>query len=279
MRLFENNNPIDMNIPHKLGKFLFNITKEALAGRLEKKDGSFDWKNEKGWELPIKEWEPLVPTHGNFAGPGYSCGQRGEFSPEQILKHPIAEVYDPKIGRKRNDYVDTLAKDHDLAYAKARKEPDYWQRIGEADTILVNETRRLLDGTSPLFSNGGQMTPGERAYAGSMLDGFKIKQVMINELPADLERLRDSGYGMKRVNDYLNNLSQGLQFPNIREILGRLNLSENEIGEVEQMVASCSGRDFIGTGILKADAASDPGSDEREDEDQGYYYGPGMGMG
>ena len=276
-----------MNIPYKLGKFLFNITTEALAGRLEKKDGSFDWNNEKGWELPIMEWEPLVPTHGNFAGPGYSCGRRGEFSPDEIKKYAVARVFDPKLGEMRNDYVDILAKEHDLAYAEAKGKPDYWQRIREADMKLVGETQKLLYGTSPLFSDGGKMTPGEKSYAESMLDGFKIKLVMMDELPAALQQFKNSGYGRKEINDLYNTLSQGLKFLNPRDLLRKLNFSENEMQEIEQKYAAYSEQDRSDSeNTQKAEPASTPQTDniqtasasyEYTDEDYGNYYGPGMG--
>jgi hypothetical protein len=292
MRLFDNNNPIDMNIPYKLGKFLFTVTAEALAGRLEKQDGSFDWKNEKGWELPIKEWEPLIPTHGNFAGPGYSCGKRGEFSVREIEEYPVAQIYDPKIRDTRNDYVDVLAKEHDLAYAKAKGKPDYWEQIREADRKLITETQKLLDGTSPLLTKGGKMTPAENAYAESMLDGFKIKLVMMDEPSAAFEKLKNSGYGKNGINNFFNNLSQGMQFLNPRSLLRKLRVSENEIQKIEQKVtAYCEQNGLNSSNILKADipgpgkntletaSVPSPCPDKYADDEQDYYYGPGMGMG
>jgi len=283
-----------MNIPYKLGKFLLNITTEALTGRLEKQGGSFDWKNEQGWELPIREWEPLVPTHGNFAGPGYSCGKRGEFSPQEIRDYPVARIYDPRLGKMRPDYVDILAQKHDLAYAEASGKPDYWERIREADRRLVTETGKLLDGTSPLFSDGGKMTPGERAYAESMLDGFKIKLVMMDEPSAAFEKFKNSGYGKQEINDFFNTVSQGLYFHNPRDLLRKLHLSESEIQEIEYKVAAYSEQERLDNSenIQTAEAKSEPQADnvqaaaassrypdEYEDEDQDYYYGPGMGMG
>lgn len=292
MRLFENNNPIDMNIPYKLGKFLFNITTEALAGRLGKQGGSFDWKNEKGWELPISEWEPLVPTHGNFAGPGYSCGKRGEFSPQEIRDYPVTRTYDPKLGKMRPDYVDMLAQEHDLAYAEARGQPDYWEQIRKADTELITGTQKLLNGTSPLFSDGGKMTPSETAYAESMLDGFKLKLVMMDEPAAAFEKLKNSGYGTQQINDLFNTLSQGLQFKNPRDLLRDLHLSENEIQGIEQETAAyCQETGLDAGSILTASipgtelntlqtaSAASPDPDDYPDEDQDYYRGPGMGMG
>lgn len=292
MGRFEGINPIDMNVFLKLNKTLLILLTEALAGRVGKQDGSFDWKNEKGWELPIREWEPLVPTHGNFAGPGYSCGKRGEFSVKEIEECRVARVYDPKIRDMRDDYVDILAKQHDLAYAKAKGKPDYWEQIRTADRILVTETRKLLDGTSLLFSDGGKMTPGESAYAESMLDGFKLKLVMMDEPSAVFERFRNSEYGKNEINEFFNNLSQGMQFIKPRDLFRRLHLSENEIQEIEQKVAAYCEQDGLDSAtILKADTprpdknaldtASVPGShnDKYADNDQDYYYGPGMGMG
>lgn len=292
MGRFDNINPLDLNVPLKLKKFIAIISTEALAGRLEKQGGSFDWKNEKGWELPIKEWEPLVPTHGNFAGPGYSCGQRGEFSVQQIIDFPVAETYDHVLGHKRKDYVDIIAKEHDLAYARAKGKPDYWERIRTADRKLVTETQKLLDGTSEYFNDGGKMTPGESAYAEAMLDGFKIKLVMMDEPAAIFEKFKRSGYGNKEINDFFNNVSQGTQFFNPRELLRKLNLSENEIEEIEQKYAAyCEENGLDGGTIMKAEtadplqdtvqtaSASADSQEQYEDEDQDYYYGPGMGMG
>ncbi len=292
MGRFEGINPIDMNVFLKLNKTLLILLTEALAGRLGKQDGSFDWKNEKGWELPIMEWEPLVPTHGNFAGPGYSCGKRGEFSPQEIRDYAIARIYDSKLGKMRPDYVDVLAQKHDLAYAEAKGKPDYWEQIRIADRILVTDTQKLLDGTSPLFSDGGKMTPGESAYAESMLDGFKLKLVMMDEPSSVFERFRNSGYGKNEINDFFNNLSQGMQFLKPRDLFRRLHLSENEIQEIEQsVVVWCSQNGLDSSTILKADApgpdkntldtASVLGSpnDQYADNDQDYYFGPGMGMG
>lgn len=290
MGRFEDINPLDMNVFLKLNKTLLILLTETLAGRVGKEGGSFDWKNEKGWELPIKEWEPLVPTHGHFAGPGYSCGKRGEFSVKEIEECPVAQIYDPKIRDTRNDYVDTLAKQHDLAYAKARGKPDYWEQVRIADRILVTETQKLLDGTSPLFSDGGKMTPAESSYAESMLDGFKIKLVMMDEPSAAFEKFRNSGYGKNEINEFFNNLSQGIQFYKSRDLFRKLHFSETEIQEIEQKAAACCRENGLDSAnILKADSpgaaanpletasAANPYPDERIDEDQDYYRGPGMG--
>ncbi|MEN6615783.1 MAG: hypothetical protein ABFD12_04445 [Syntrophorhabdus sp.] len=273
MGRFDTITPLDMNIPFKSMKFLMTLTMEGLAGRLGKKEGSFDWKNEKGWELPIKEWEPLVPTHGNFAGPGYSCGQRGDFEAKEIKNCPVADVKDPKLGDKRNDYVDVLAKQHDIAYPNARKEPDYWERIRAADRKLVTETQKLLDGTSSLIRASEKMTPEETAYAQTMLDGFKLKLVMMDEPFAAIEKFRNSGYGEKEINNFMNNLSQGMKFLGPREILRKLNLSENEMQKIEERYAA-----FCEENTIQVASASTP-SGEYMDEEQDYYYGPGMSMG
>lgn len=292
MGRFDNINPIDMNVFLKLNKTLLILLTETLAGRVGKEGGSFDWKNEKGWELPIKEWEPLVPTHGNFAGPGFSCGKRGEFTEKEIEECPVARIYDSKIGDIRDDYIDILAKKHDLAYAMARGKADYWEQIRIADRILVTETQKLLDGTSQLFADGGKMTPGETAYAESMLDGFKIKLIMMDEPSAAFEKFKNSGYGKNEINNFFNNLSQDMQLLNPRYLFRKLNLSENEIQEIERKVtAYCEQNGLDSDSILKADtpgpgantletaSATNPYPDEYADDDQDYYYGPGMGMG
>jgi hypothetical protein len=267
---------LDMNVPLKSIKFLLNLATERLAGRLGKKDGSgsFDWKNEKGWELPIKEWEPLVPTHGNFAGPGYSCGKRAEFPREKIREYPVAQIFDSQTGKSRDDFVDVLAKEHDIAYADARGEPDYWEKIHEADRKLVTETQKLLDGTSLLFSDGGKMTPGETAYAESMLDGFKLKLAMMDEPFAAIEKFKNAGYGKKEINDLMNNLTQGIKFLSPQELFHKLDLSGDEIREIEEKYAA-----YCEENNIQLASASSRYPDEFLDEDQGYYYGPGMGMG
>ncbi|MHB8108592.1 MAG: hypothetical protein ACYDHW_01000 [Syntrophorhabdaceae bacterium] len=265
---------LDMNVPLKSIKFLLNLVTEGFAGRLGKKDGSFDWKNEKGWELPIEEWEPLVPTHGNFAGPGYSCGKQGQFSRKQIEQYPVAQVYDSRIGDKRRDYVDILAKDHDLAYVDAEGTSYYWEKIHAADRKLVTETQKLLDGTSPLFSDGGKMTPGETAYAESMVDGFKLKLAMMDEPSAAIEKFKNAGYGKKEINDLMNNLTQGIKFLSPQELFHKLDLSGNEIREIEEKYAA-----YCEENNIQLASASSRYPDEYLDEDQDYYYGPGMGMG
>lgn len=274
MGRFDDINPLDMIIPLKSGKTLLILITESLAGRLGKKEGSFDWRNEKGWELPIKEWEPLVPTHGNFAGPGYSCGKREEFKTEKMKECPVAKARDGLTGEERDDFVDILAKKHDIAYSEAKGQPDYWEQIRKADRELITETRKLLDGTSPLIGKDQKMSDGETSYAATMLDGFKLKLVMINEPFSAIEKFKNSGYGKQELNNFMNKLSQGMQFLGPREILRRFNLSENELKEIEEQYA-----EYCEENNIQLASAPSGYSDTYTDDGQDYYYGPGMGMG
>jgi len=286
------NDPNDLNFPYQASKFLLTLIVEKISGRVGKEGGSFNWKTDEGFEFSTKQLEDAVPTHGNFAGPGYSCGKRGEFSEEEIQNFPVAGIYDQYLGKKRPDYVDIIAKEHDLAYAKARGKPDYWERIRKADVRLVTETQKLLDGTSPLFSDGGKMTPGESAYAASMLNLFKMTIAMRDEPLAAFEKLKNAGYGADVINGVLGTLSNGLQFMDPGELLRKLHFSEKETQEIEQkVVAYCEQNGLDSSKILKADtpgpgannhqtaSAANPYPDEHIDEDQDYYFGPGMGMG
>jgi hypothetical protein len=282
--------PHDLNIPYQVSKFLLNLLIEKLSGRVGQKEGSFIWKNDKDFEFSIRQLEATLPTHGNFGGPGYSCGQRGEFSPEEIEKFPVARIYDPKTGKERNDYVDTLAKAHDLAYAKAKGKPDYWELIRQADEELVRGLKELRDGTSPLYSDGGKMTTAESAYASSMLDLFKMTIAMRDEPLAAFEKLKNAGYGADQMNGLIDAISNGLNSMDLRSLLRKLHLSENEVQETEQKVyAYCQQNGLDSGSILRADttatgtntleiaSAANPRPDEPIDEDQDYYYGPGMG--
>ena len=76
--------PNDLNFPYQASKFLLNLLVEKLSGRLGQEGGSFNWKNDRDFEFSVRQLEAALPTHGNFAGPGYSCGQRGEFSEDEI---------------------------------------------------------------------------------------------------------------------------------------------------------------------------------------------------
>ena len=285
--------PNDLNFPYQASKFLCNVIIEKLAGRLGKEGGSFNWKNNKDFEFSITQLEAALPTHGNFAGPGYSCGKRGESSPQEIVNSPVARVYDPKIRDMRDDYVDILAQKHDLAYAKAKGKPDYWQLIREADVELVRGLEKLRDGTSPLYSDGGKMTPAESAYAAPMLDLFKLTIAMRDEPLAAFEKLKNAGYGADELNSLVGEISNGLRFMNLPELLRKLNLSENEIKEIEQKYAAYyQGNGSDSGAALNADAASNPEiatvqmagvtnryPDEYDEADQDYYSGPGMGIG
>lgn len=274
MGRFDDINPLDMNIPLKLSKTLLILLTESLAGRVGKEKGSFDWKNEKGWELPIKEWEPLVPTHGNFAGPGYSCGKRQECDSKEIRNCAVSSIRDPLTGKERNDFVDILAKNHDDAYSIAKGKPDYWEQTRKADRELVTETRKLLDGTSLLIGKDQRMSDGETSYAETMLDGFKLKLVMMDEPFAAIEKFKNSGYGKQSINNFMNTLSQGISFHGPREFLRKLNLSENELTEIEKKYA-----EYCEQNNIQLASASSGYSDTYTDDDQDYYYGPGMDMG
>lgn len=292
MPRFITSNPNDLNFPYQASKFLLNLLVEKLSGRVGKEEGSFNWKNDKEFEFSIRQLEAALPTHGNFAGPGYSCGQRGEFSPDEIEKYPVAEIYDPKIRKERNDYVDILAKAHDLAYAKAKGKPDYWELIREADEELVHGLKELRNGTSRLYSDGGKMTPAESAYAASMLDLFKMTIAIRDEPSAAYEKLKNARFGADQINNFIGAITNGLNSMDPRNLLRKLNLSENEIQEIEQKVAAyCDQNGLDSSTTRKADApgpeeatletasvsASHPG--KYADDDQDYYYGPGMGMG
>ncbi|MDD5244530.1 MAG: calcium-binding protein, partial [Syntrophorhabdaceae bacterium] len=192
-----------LNIDFKVIRFIEGITQEGISGRLQSKD-SFNWVQVDWW--PGTDVASIVPTHGNFAGPGYSCGERKEFTEEQIIQSPVWQVDDPILGKTRNDYIDVLAKQHDLDYKRAEGKPDYWQRIKAADEALINGTRALLDGTSPLFADGGSLTPGELNYGKSMLDAFELKMACIDEMGVLIENLQSSGSSLTQINDMLTSL-------------------------------------------------------------------------
>ncbi len=203
--------------------------------------------------------------------------------------YPVAEVDDPRLGHRREDYVDIIAKTHDLAYRQASGKPDYWQRVIKADEVLIQETDKLLKGTSHLLNDGGKITPAEKAYAEAMLDGFKMKQVIINGPEAALEKLKNLGYNNKQINDFINTVTQGLKFDNPLTFLRGLNLSENEMQEVEKKFAAyCEENGINGEAILNAQkeglqpgtmqaSASTQYPDEFTDEEHDSHYGPGMG--
>ena len=184
-------------------RFIEGITQEGISGRLQSKD-SFNWVQVDWW--PGTDVASIVPTHGNFAGPGYSCGERRTFSVEEMKAYPVWQVYDPTLGDYRNGYIDILAKQHDIAYKEAKGQPDYWQRIKAADEMLINGTRALLDGTSPLFADGGSLTPGELNYGKSLLDAFELKMACIDEMGVLIENLQSSGSSLTQINDMLTSL-------------------------------------------------------------------------
>lgn len=302
MGSFTIRNPFDSSIPFRLGKMLINITIETIAGRNQKEGGSFNWKgNDKNappvtTEGPwfsdfVKKIEQIVPTHGNFAGPGYANGKRGDSSNKDILVGQPAQVKDPKTGKERSDYIDILAQAHDSAYSVANGQPDYWQKVKIADQNLVDGVEKLLDGTSPLYANGGTMTREERAYGKALVDGFKLKQSWVNDPLAFMEKVKNMGLDNKEINSFVNSVTQGMQFYNPHDFLRKLNLSENEVEEIEKRYAAyCEENGVDSEAVLRADTAmpgadaivayASPHSDDNyEDEDQDYYYGPGMGMG
>jgi len=74
-----------------IGKIADAVVKAASDGRLQN-SGGFNWIRS---DIPA---DAIVPTHGNFAGPGYSAGTREPVTREQIANASVATVPDPITG-------------------------------------------------------------------------------------------------------------------------------------------------------------------------------------
>jgi len=165
-------------LPPPLAQALANsaaaIAAETIAGRTQS-SGSFNW-------IPSdKTSDEIVPTHGNFAGPGYGAGKRNP-TDEELKNGLVAMVDDPVTGVSREDKIDLIAQPHDLAYANAEKlkESDfaeYLKQIKAADQALIDGTRAMLDKDS---RGEIHLTDGERNYGIAMLNLFELKQFYLN---------------------------------------------------------------------------------------------------
>jgi len=83
-----------------------------------------------GWNgFSIADGNSWVPTYGNWAGPGYSGGERTETPNEAIgpAKNAIGEI----------SQVDAAAKTHDLSYHNAQGKPNEAELKVEADMQLL----------------------------------------------------------------------------------------------------------------------------------------------
>lgn len=185
------------------------IKSEFESGRLQSKE-SFNW-------VPSdKLTDSIVPTHGDFAGPGYTAGTRGQLTKEQIMNSPVATVTDPVTGVVREDYVDQLAKPHDLAYGDADKLQGEAKRqaIIAADQALIDGTQAMLDKDS---RGEISLTEGERNYGRAMLELFKLKQKYANEVGNvdDIERVMADIYRemLRKVLDDLYPFRKPVLFP------------------------------------------------------------------
>jgi hypothetical protein len=184
------------------------IAKEGLTGDLQTKD-SFNWVDVSIKSLDLAS---LIPTHGNFAGPGYGAGERGEHTSEQLELYPVHMVTDPLTGIIRPDEIDSIAKVHDIAYNNAKDQPDYWQQIKAADQTLVDKTRKILEQDKLGII---KLTDGERNYGIAMLELFEMKLRYIDQMGAIAEDLRSRGYSLVQINDMFTNLfSLAAFYPN-----------------------------------------------------------------
>jgi Ca2+-binding RTX toxin-like protein len=188
---------LPMNINLRVLRFLSAITEEGLSGRIQH-DNSFNWVNPAGWELRVVDLEPLVPTHGNFAGPGYSCGERRECSLEEMEAYPASTVTDPLTGVERFDYIDLAAKQHDIDYKKAEGKPNCAELIRAADQRLIDATREAL--------SRDNLTPGERNYGQSMLDAFELKLKTWDKIAVFREYLNNGGYDYIAANNIITDI-------------------------------------------------------------------------
>ncbi len=146
------------------------LAEEASAGRLQTKE-SFNW-------VPSTSPDSLVPTHGNFAGPGYSCGDRSYHTQKEMEEYPCNKVIDPRTGLPRDDEIDIIAKEHDLKYHDAEGKPNENELIRQADQELIDQTRDMLERDR----NGSvALTDGERNYGKAMLETFELKQKYAND--------------------------------------------------------------------------------------------------
>ena len=185
-----------------IGKIADAVVKAASDGRLQN-SGGFNWIRS---DIPA---DAIVPTHGNFAGPGYSAGTREPVTEQQIVNTPVAKV------EGRDDYIDLIAQQHDLAYARAEKQTGDAKRnaIIAADQALINATQELLakDGRGEI-----SLTVGERDYGNAMLSLFKLKQgfnISKDNVMDETEYLAEIWRLV--LNDALSKLNRSPQYPSM----------------------------------------------------------------
>lgn len=183
-----------------IAKIADALVKSASEGRLQN-SGGFNWIRSD------KPGDAIVPTHGNFAGPGYSAGTREPVTREQIANAPVATV------EGREDYIDLIAQQHDLAYYDAEQQTGDAKRnaIIAADQELINATQELLakDGRGEIH-----LTVGERDYGNAMLSLFKLKQgfnISKDNVMDETEYLAEIWRLV--INDALSKMNRSPQYP------------------------------------------------------------------
>jgi len=113
----------------------------------------------------VNNFDSYVPTHGNWAGPGWSGGQRVTDSSKIDWSVPAI------------DQTDAAAKDHDRAYADAEGQIDEATRKLAADVELI---RRLLN------ADWNVMSANEKSYAMRLIALFMLK-IRYIDIPACLK--------------------------------------------------------------------------------------------
>jgi|GEM_PF-4369235 len=131
-----------------------------------------------GWNgFNILKPETWIPTFGLWCGPGWSGGQRtGTITPEMITEGPLKYSNTNRISP-----VDAICMEHDLAYDRAKGQPNEAQLILEADLALRRDIRDL---------DWDSLTPAETAYTILMDLAFTAKIAAVDAPSAAIEFLK-----------------------------------------------------------------------------------------
>jgi hypothetical protein len=122
----------------------------------------------------------IIPTFGNWCGPGWSAGKFGQNESAALLLAPVVKMPGPD-GNLRDSPLDKICKAHDLDYIAAAGMPNEAQLILEADARLVSAT----------INNFDSFGTNEKFYASFMTASFIGKQILYDVPKAGLSKIGD----------------------------------------------------------------------------------------
>lgn len=144
--------------------------------------------------LDLSSIQGLVPTYGNFCGPGWTAGTRNPVTLEKLDQTSPITVTMPD-GTTRFSVMDSQCKIHDRNYMLAEGKPNERELISQADLQFLTNIK----------ANYANLTAEEKYYASLAIPTFSFKYNIYDKLMLSSTEIK--------INETIAYLNEKLDLP------------------------------------------------------------------